>query len=174
MFPGISDKYGADLPVDLHYTVNKMWKSAISEADQTMTVFSDVTVDLWVLKADGEKELALSADADETNLSFSALVDEMKLALQVTKVNSSEVKINSCTFGEPSARKLKLELNNLFRIAQIPLNRELAENLIPLPDEIGGLFTLSDLTLGYYDNYLYAGATPVFIGPPSYTEAALQ
>jgi hypothetical protein len=35
---------------------------------------------------------------------------------------------------------------------------------IVIPSNIGGLFILSDLYIEYYNDYIYAGATPTFIG----------
>ena len=41
----------------------------------------------------------------------------------------------------------------------------LAKHAVTFPSNIFGIFLLSDLTLGYFDNYIYAGATPTFIAP---------
>lgn len=89
----------------------------------------------------------------------------MNIALQLVELNSSVVKINSCAFSDPSSFKLKIEINNLFRLIKSPVNTFLEDNLIPVPDQIGNIFSLNDLTLGYYDGYLYAGATPIFLAP---------
>ena len=66
-------------------------------------------------------------------------------------------------------------MNNGFRIALPIINRVFAKYQIPFPSNFG-LFQLSDLTLGYYDDYIYAGATPTFVGPageePSQISAA--
>lgn len=80
------------------------------------------------------------------------------------------VKVNSCTFGRLSALKLKLEINKGFKIAQPIINSSLAGAHIAVPNNIGGIFELSDLNLSYFDSYLYAGATPVFIAPTSFIQ----
>jgi len=75
------------------------------------------------------------------------------------------VTVNSCAFGNLSALKLKLELNKGFKIARPIINDKLAAMTITVPSNIAGVFELHNLTLSYYDNYLYAGATPVFLPP---------
>ena len=69
------------------------------------------------------------------------------------------------TIGRLSALTIKLELNNGLRIAIPILNKILATHQIPVPSNIFGIFELSDLTLGYHNDYIYAGATPTFVAP---------
>jgi len=71
----------------------------------------------------------------------------------------------SCTFGKLSGLLIKTELNNGFRLFQSSINAFLARKTIPMPRNILGLFELTNLTLGYYDSYLYVGYTPVFMPP---------
>lgn len=47
------------------------------------------------------------------------------------------------------------------------MNKWLRTKPIQFPTEIFGMFKLEELTLSYYDDYVYAGITPVFIGPTS-------
>ena len=63
--------------------------------------------------------------------------------------------------------KLKLEFNTASRILVPVLNEWLQKYEIPIPSNILGIFTLSDLVLTYMDGYLAAGATPTFINPTS-------
>lgn len=65
VFPGIEDQYGADLPVDLHYRFDTIGNFNIEEANEIMTAFSNVTLELWVQK-DGASDLALSVDSLDT------------------------------------------------------------------------------------------------------------
>ena len=45
------------------------------------------------------------------------------------------------------------------------LNTWIQAQPIAIPTKLFGLFSLSDLTLSYHDNYLEAGLTPVFSPP---------
>lgn len=45
------------------------------------------------------------------------------------------------------------------------LNKFLSLLPIKFPTELFGLFKLERLTLSYYNDYIYAGITPIFIGP---------
>lgn len=98
---------------------------------------------------------------------FTALVENMDVSLNITKVNIDNVDVVSDTFGRLSGLTIKVELNNAFRIGLPEFNVVLAKHTISIPSNIFGLFVLSDLTLGYHDDYIYAGATPTFIGPSS-------
>ena len=120
---------------------------------------------LWVHLEDGTTENALQMEADETNFVFSAQVSDMDLYLNINRINSAKIIIDSCTFANPSALKIKVELNNIARVVLLKLNPYFAENPFEVPSNIAGIFELSDLYLGYYDDYVYVGATPTFLAP---------
>lgn len=46
------------------------------------------------------------------------------------------------------------------------LNSFIKKYVVPIPQNILGVFQLSDIFLQYNDGYIYAGATPTFL-PPS-------
>lgn len=87
----------------------------------------------------------------------------MDISIQINNFAAADLVVDSCIFGDLSAFKLKLELNNYIRYVLPHMNVWLASHPLKLPSNIAGIFELSDLTLGYYDDYLYAGATPTFI-----------
>ena len=95
----------------------------------------------------------------------------MDIALDIDKVNVDSVDVLASTIGRLSALTIKLEINNGFRLGLPIINKVLSKHQIPIPSNILGLFILSDLTLGYHDDYIYAGATPTFIGPSAKTSA---
>ena len=102
---------------------------------------------------------------NEIDFDFSALVQDMNVTLNITKINIDQVKIISDTFGKLSALTLKLKLNNGFRILLPILNIFLEKFNVPIPSNIFGIFQLSGLVLEYFDGYIYAGATPTFLSP---------
>lgn len=130
-----------------------------------MTGTITLILDFWVEELNGSEEMAASLTLTDTDFAFNALVQNMNVTLNLTKINIDSLTINSDTFGYLNAFTVKVELNNFFRIAMPSLNRYLRARLIELPSNILGVFELSDLTLGYYDDYIYAGATPTFISP---------
>lgn len=96
----------------------------------------------------------------------------MSVSIQIAEVKSSNLVIDSCSFGKLSAVTLKIELNNFLKIFMPHINTYLNKVPIVIPSNIAGLFELSDLTIEYFDNYIYAGATPTFI-PPSHLTSIL-
>lgn len=88
----------------------------------------------------------------------------MTLTLQITQLHVSKVQAIHSTFGKISASVLQLEINAGFKVAQPIINSALKKNPIHLPTNLLGLFELKSISLGYYDNYLYAGVDPVFSG----------
>ena len=101
----------------------------------------------------------------DTQFYFTALIDNMTIDINIGNVNVDKITVNSCSFGKLSALALKVELNNFLRIFTPQINRMLAKHAVTFPSNIFGIFLLSDLTLGYFNNYIYAGATPTFIAP---------
>jgi len=94
----------------------------------------------------------------------------MSLTIAVERLNVGSVDVLSCAFGKLSGLTIKLEINNGFRVVQPEINHKLAKKPINFPTNILGLFELRQLTLSYYNNYIYAGLTPIFIGPTSTNE----
>lgn len=130
-----------------------------------MSGTSDLTLEFWVETAEGTTELACELGLNDADFQFTALVENMDVSIKIDKVNIDDVDIISATFGHLSALTIKIELNNGLRIGLPIFNKMLAKHQISIPSNIFGIFLLSDLTIGYHDDYIYAGATPTFIGP---------
>lgn len=171
LLPGIKDHYGADLPVDLRYNVTTLGNFAVSEANEEMSGTGSLTLEFWVELADGTKEMAADLGLNDIDFKFTALVDNMNVMLNITKVNIDTVDVISDTFGRLSGLTIKVKLNNGFRFGLPLFNIVLAKHPITIPSNILNLFELSDLTLGYHDDYVYVGATPTFIGPSQIEKA---
>ena len=60
---------------------------------------------------------------------------------------------------------LKLEINNGFRLFMPYINRHLALHSVKVPSNIFGIFLLSDLSISYFDQYIYLGMSPTFLAP---------
>lgn len=127
----------------------------------------DVTMALefYVETAPGMYEQAAGITLINTNFAFTALINNMDISLSIAKVNVDAIGIDYCNFGTLRAVTLRLELNNGFRVLLPVINKILSTHSIKFPSHIGPLFELSNLTLGYYDDYIYAGATPTFVAP---------
>jgi hypothetical protein len=125
-------------------------------------------VQFWAELADGTSDLAATITLAQTAFGFTALVNNMDVMLQIAQVKSSDLTVDFCSFGTLNARVLKLELNNFLKAYMGHINAWLDTLPITIPSQIGGLFVLSDLTIEYFDNYIYAGATPTFIGPKAF------
>ena len=128
-----------------------------------MSGVGTLEVQFWAIKSDGSTEKAIQATLSQSKFGFTAQADNMAISVQINNFSSSNLVVDSCTFGNLSALKLKLELNNFIRYYLPHINTWLGGHPIVLPSNIAGVFELSNLTLGYFDNYLYAGATPTFI-----------
>ena len=131
-----------------------------------MSGTTSLNLQFWVEKTDSTKELACELNLSDVDFDFSALVTDMNITLNITKINIDKVDIVSDTFGKLSALTLKLKLNNGFRIMIPLLNVFLSKFNVSIPSNIFGIFELSNLNLDYFDGYIYAGATPTFL-PPS-------
>ena len=128
-----------------------------------MSGTTSLNLQFWVEKTDSTKELACELNLSDVDFDFSALVTDMNITLNITKINIDKVDIVSDTFGKLSALTLKLKLNNGFRIMIPLLNVFLSKFNVSIPSNIFGIFELSNLNLDYFDGYIYAGATPTFL-----------
>merc|ERR1719326_311480 len=60
---------------------------------------------------------------------------------------------------------MKIAINTGFSLGKKRINKFLASKTMPIPSHLGKYFELSDLTVGYYDDYLALGLTPTFTKP---------
>jgi len=89
----------------------------------------------------------------------------MTLGMEIHKINVDKITADMCTTGKLRPTQLKIELNNAFRFGLPVINKILAAHPIKIPTHVGKYFELSDLTVGYEDDYLALGLTPTFIKP---------
>ena len=122
-----------------------------------------MTLEFWVETAPDERQLAASMTLINTVFHFTALVNNMVITLNLGNINVDKITVNFCSFGKLSALTLKVELNNFFRIFTPVINSKLAKHPVTFPSNMFGIFMLSDLTLGYYNDFVYLGFTPTFI-----------
>merc|ERR1712151_1335781 len=138
----------------------------VFEKNSKMSGQASLNMQFWVVNTtDNSKEMAADLNLNNIEFDFSALITDMNITLNITKVNIDSVDVISDTFGHLSALTLKLKLNNGFRIVLPILNMFLSKFQVPIPSDIFGIFQLSDLVLEYFDGYIYAGATPTFLPP---------
>ena len=173
LLPGIKEHYGSGLPVDVRFNVTQLGDFQVSEANEEMGGTTTLTLEFWVEQETGT-EMAAELSLNSVAFSFTALVDNMDVSLDITHLNIDSVEVLSDTFGRLNALTIKVKLNNAFRIGLPIVNAVLAKHHIPIPSDILGLFQLSDLTLGYHDDYIYAGATPTFTGPSTFETLIAQ
>lgn len=135
-----------------------------------MTAVATIEVQFWVQKTDGTKELAAALSLNNIELGFIAPITDMSLTIQISRINVGSVTVISSTFGKLSGLVIKTEINNGFRIVQPFLNSYLATQTFTFPSNILGLFVLQSLTLSYYNNFIYVGMTPIFVGPAALSQ----
>lgn len=165
LLPGMVKTYGSGTPVDVRFNVTSLGDFGVSQANEYMNGTTSLSLQFFVELADGTTEMAADLSLNDIEFQFTALVDNMDISLNVAKLNVGSVDVVSDTIGRLSGLTIKVELNNGFRIALPIINKVLASHVIPFPSTIIPIFELSNLTLDYYDNYIYAGATPTFIAP---------
>jgi len=88
----------------------------------------------------------------------------MNVSLQLQQIKDTGVRVDSCAYGSISAFAFKTKLNFFFTTFKIFINKWLAGLTVTVPSNIAGIFILSELYIEYYNNYIYVGATPTFIG----------
>jgi len=126
----------------------------------------------WVVFPNNTMTKAAQVTLKDTKLGFTAIVTNMNVSIAVQQIKSTTIQIDYCAWGTISAITFKLKLNLIFTTFKVIINQWLGEKDIVVPSNIAGLFILSDLYIEYYNDYIYAGATPTFIGEPA-TAAAM-
>lgn len=110
-------------------------------------------------------ELAVELDVKDIQFTGSIDVSGFVAKPHIKTFLVDEIDVPVSTIGEIDGAKLKAEFNGVSAAAVPILNFKLRKYEIPLPQDIFGIFLLSDIFLSYADGYLYAGATPTFVDP---------
>jgi len=134
----------------------------------------DLNLQVWVEMADGTTQKAVELLLTSVAYQGSLLIENgYDLCIQIQQVYVDKITVVYTGIGFLSAATLKFELNNGFKLFTPYINKQLQNHSFTVPSNIFGIFTLSNLTIGYYNDYLYLGMTPTFIAP-SYTTVAEQ
>jgi len=108
--------------------------------------------------------MAVELDFNNVFFTLNLVLDGFFLSTQIGSINVSSIDILHCKFGKQHSSIKKHEINLAFKLSLPFVNPRLREHLIEIPSKIS-LFELSNLTLGYYDGFIFAGATPTFVNP---------
>lgn len=169
MLIGLARHYGPDSLASIELEITKMTDFAISETDQSVALSISVNVRVFVVVEEDFRELAVDINIDNIRAVFAFKIDQMRVSVNLLslQLSNEDMTLQSCAWPNP-------KLNLIQQLAQdfldpetdvlADLNAYIAENVwLELPDQIGGLFKLSELTIAYHNDYLFIGATPTFI-----------
>ena len=92
-------------------------------------------------------------------------INNFMATADIYKFLVDKITIPTSTIGSLSAYKLKIEFNTVSKLLVPELNKFISKYQVPIPQDIMGIFILSDLFLKYEDGYIFGGATPNFQAP---------
>jgi hypothetical protein len=84
------------------------------------------------------------------------------MAMNITNAAMGDIKVISTTLGNLDQTLLAKLFNMTFNQLIIALNAWTNTHSVTIPSELFGIFTLSDMTLKYHDDYLEASLLPTF------------
>jgi len=122
LFPGMVATYGAGVPVDIYFELEKLGGFRVFKGNQEMKGLMTLDLQFWIAKPEGYPEYAVGLTLTDTTFGFIAPVTDMTLDLQLTKINVDHVTVTHCAWGSLSAAKIKLEINNGYRVAEPVIN----------------------------------------------------
>jgi hypothetical protein len=164
--PGIESYYG-DLPVNIFFRVQDFGNIGIFEDNQELDGTITVETQYWVQFPNNTQEMAASVTLQNMKVGFTAIITNMNVSLNLQQIKSTDIVVNFCTFGTISPFSFRIKLNFIFTTFKVLINQWLGGLELVVPSNIAGIFILSDLYVEYYNDYIYAGATPTFIGDPA-------
>lgn len=147
-----------------------MTNVTISETDNDAGGLSTLGLDFYVNQTNGVMVEAASIVLNDTDFRFTALATNMTLGVQINTLNVDKITVNSCAYGNLNAKILKTKLNAAFLVVRPIINQILSGHALKVPTHLGKYFVLSDLVIGYYNDYFFIGLTPTFVGPSAETK----
>jgi hypothetical protein len=162
----MKDYYGPDLPVNIEYKLEQAENFLVRQDDDTMSFDADLGVKFWVQFPNKTQDLAVDITAEDLLANFTILIEENnQIAMNITTAALKDIEVHSTTFGDLNLSLLAKLFNYTFEALIVAFNVWAKLQSITIPSVLFGIFTLSDLTLKYHDDYLEAGLTPTFLPP---------
>ena len=166
-FKGISDKYGSDAPVDVHYTLNKIHDLTIAADSPDLSIYADADLKFYVETVNGTELAVDLAISDFTFQGMLNITESNNLNLTIKNLKVKNLDVNFCSFGKIGTFKLKMGLNVALAVAAETISQKAGNVTVPTAINTSKVnVTLSDYVIKYNDGYLGVGATPTVIAPP--------
>ena len=116
-FKGISDYYGPDALVDVHYNLNSIHDFVISSESPDLTIYADADLKFYVEGVNGTE---LAVDLAISNFEFQGqlnITEENMLNMTIKNLKVRSLAVNYCSFGTIGTFKLKMGLNVALAVA---------------------------------------------------------
>lgn len=132
-----------------------------------MIATATVNLRFWVVKQPGQEELAVELNLyNITNKVFVNEKPDLRMSLMVGEFRLHGVEVVDSRIGMLNPNTIRLKLNTVNSVIVTLSNIILQKFEIQIPNTmLGGLFHLSQLHLEYFDGYIYAGVTPMYVPP---------
>lgn len=109
----------------------------------------------------------LTVDLTLPDLHFDATLEVVTDPLQALKIVINEItlktiRVNSSTIGKIDFTLMAKFVTKIIGVAKPLINGFLDRRKCEVPEDIMGMFSLTDLKMQIHDNYLDLGLTPVF------------
>ena len=152
----------------LEYKVEDFGDFRSRFAKPYMIATATVNLRFWVVKAPGQEELAVELNLyNITNKVFVNEKPDLKMSLMIGEFRLHGVEVVDSRIGMLNPNTIRLKLNTVNSVIVTLSNIILQSFEVQVPNTmLGGLFNLKQLHLEYFDGYIYAGVTPVYVAPP--------
>ena len=132
-----------------------------------MIATATVNLRFWVVQAPNDEELAVELNLyNITNKVFLNEKPDLRMSLMIGEFRLHGVEVVDSRIGMLNPNTIRLKLNTVNSVIVTLTNIILQSFEIPIPNTmLGGLFSLRALHLEYFDGYIYAGVTPVYVPP---------
>ena len=167
MLPGMVNTYGKNKQVKLEYKVEDFGDFRSRFAKPYMIATATVNLRFWVVNQPGQEELAVELNLyNITNKVFMNEKPDLRMSLMIGEFRLHGVEVVESRIGMLNPNTIRLKLNTVNSVIVTLTNIILQRFEVQIPNKmLGDLFHLSQLHLEYFDGYIYAGVTPVYMAP---------
>ena len=160
--------YGKNKQVKLEYKVEDFGDFRSRFAKPYMIATATVNLRFWVVNAPDQEELAVELNLyNITNKVFLNEKPDLKMSLMIGEFRLHGVEIVDSRIGMLNPNTIRLKLNTVNSVIVTLSNIILQKWEVQIPNQmLGNLFHLTNLHLEYFDGYIYAGVTPMYVPPP--------
>jgi hypothetical protein len=161
LLPDLYNDYGS-APLMIELAATRAGDFTVRDNSDTISLTLDGNMKMFVQPNSSENIEVLAFNINNVYANGTIVIDGLNLTGNITSLEVDSLNITYEKEANIDLATLTLLVNNCLNLGVPAFDIWVADKFFHIPDELFGIFKLSDLSLVYKDNFIEAGLTPTF------------